>query len=71
MPPAMMPDVNVLNAASRSNRPHHNAAYAYLEEVVAACADDAGLNPMPIGVANFLRLVTNLPCRERPLIGLM
>lgn len=31
----MTPDVNVLIAASRSDHPHHKAAYAWLEETYA------------------------------------
>jgi uncharacterized protein len=59
MPPAMTPDVNVLIAASRSDHPHHKIAYACIDEAVAACADGANLNLMPMVIASFLRLVTN------------
>ena len=55
----MTPDVNVLLAASRSDHPHHQAAYACLDEAVAACADGASLKLMPMVVASFLRLATN------------
>ena len=55
----MTPDVNVLIAASRSDHPHHNTAYARLDEAVAACSDGASLKLMPMVVASFLRLVTN------------
>lgn len=55
----MTPDVNVLIAASRSDHPHHKIAYACIDEAVAACADGANLNLMPMVVASFLRLVTN------------
>ncbi len=55
----MTPDVNVLIAASRSDHLHHRAAYACLDEAIAACADGASLKLMPMVVASFLRLVTN------------
>lgn len=55
----MTPDVNILVAASRSDHPHHNTAYAYLEEAIAACSEGATLKLLPMVVASFLRLVTN------------
>ena len=55
----MTPDVNVLIAASRSDHPHHKAAYACLDEAIAACADGATFKLMPMVVTSFLRLVTN------------
>jgi toxin-antitoxin system PIN domain toxin len=55
----MTPDVNVLVAASRSDHPHHKAAYACLDEALAACADGGTLRLMPMVVASFLRLVTH------------
>ncbi len=55
----MTPDVNLLIAASRSDHPHHKAAYACLDEAIAACAEGATLKLMPMVVASFLRLVTN------------
>ena len=62
----MTPDVNVLIAASRSDHPHHRAAYACLDEAIAACADGATLKLMPMVVASFLRLVTNSKIFVRP-----
>ena len=55
----MTPDVNVLLAASRSDHPHHHAAYACLDDAIAACANGASLKLMPMVVASFLRLATN------------
>lgn len=55
----MTPDVNVLVAASRSDHPHHKAAYQWLGEAIAACAEGATLKLMPMVVASFLRLVTH------------
>lgn len=55
----MTPDVNVLVAASRSDHPQHKIAYACIDEAVAACADGASLNLMPMVIASFFRLVTN------------
>lgn len=62
----MTPDVNVLIAASRSDHPHHKTAYACLDAAVAACADGASLKLMPMVVASFLRLVTNLKIFTHP-----
>jgi hypothetical protein len=59
MLPTMTPDVNVLVAASRSDHPHHKAAYNWLTDSIAACHQGATLRLMPLVVANFLRLVTN------------
>jgi hypothetical protein len=59
MPLTMTPDVNVMVAASRSDHPHHKAAFAWLDEAVVACADGASLKLMPMVVASFLRLVTH------------
>ena len=55
----MMPDVNVLIAASRTDHPHHKPAYAWLNEAIAACEVGASLKLMPMVAASFLRLVTN------------
>jgi toxin-antitoxin system PIN domain toxin len=59
MPPTVTPDVNVLIAASRSDHPHHKTAYAWLNDVLAACATGVSLKLIPMVVASFLRLVTN------------
>ena len=59
MPLVMTPDVNLLIAASRSDHPHHKAAYAWLDKAIAACATGASLKLMPMVAASFLRLVTN------------
>ena len=55
----MIPDVNVLIAASRSDHPYHKIAFSVLTEAVAACANGATLRLMPMVAASFLRLVTN------------
>lgn len=55
----MTPDVNLLVAASRSDHPHHKAAYACLNEAIDACASGASLKLMPMVTASFLRLVTH------------
>lgn len=55
----MTPDVNVLVAASRSDHPHHKAAYSCLEEALVACSDGGTLRLVPMVVASFLRLVTH------------
>ena len=55
----MIPDVNILVAASRGDHPHHKIAHACIAEAVAACHNGATLKLMPFVVASFLRLVTN------------
>src|SRR5450830_1326374 len=55
----MVPDVNILVAASRSDHPHHQVARSWLEQALAACAAGASLKLPPMVVASFLRLVTH------------
>ncbi len=62
----MTPDVNVLVAASRSDHPHHHTAYAWLDAAAASCADGATLKLMPMVVASFLRLVSNVKIFVQP-----
>ena len=62
----MTPDVSVLIAASHSDHPHHKAAYACIEEAIAACAEGGSVKLMPMVVASFLRLVTNSKIFVRP-----
>ena len=62
----MTPDVNVLIAASRSDHPHHKAAYACMDEAIAACAKGSSVKLMPMVAASFLRLVTNSKIFVRP-----
>lgn len=62
----MTPDVNVLIAASRSDHPRHKAAYACIEEAIAACAEGGSVKLMPMVAASFLRLVTNAKIFVRP-----
>lgn len=62
----MIPDVNILVAASRSDHPQHKIAYACIEQAVQACAEGASLKLMPFVVASFLRLVTNVKIFVHP-----
>ena len=55
----MVPDVNILVAASRSDHPHHRVARSWLEAALAACAAGASFKLPPMVVASFLRLVTH------------
>ena len=55
----MVPDVNILVAASRSDHPHHRLARSWLEHALAACAAGASLKLPSMVVASFLRLVTH------------
>lgn len=62
----MTPDVNVLVAASRSDHPHHEIAYATICEAVLASAHGAKFTLMPMVVASFMRLVTNAKIFVKP-----
>lgn len=55
----MIPDVNVLVAASRNDHPHHSVAYAWLQNALTQCADGKSIKLLPLVVASFLRLVTH------------
>jgi predicted nucleic acid-binding protein len=55
----MVPDVNVLVAASRSDHPQHQIARSWLNNALAACAAGASLKLPPMVVTSFLRLVTH------------
>ena len=62
----MIPDANILVAASRSDHPQHKIAYACIDEAVAACGNGATLKLMPFVVASYLRLVTNVKIFVHP-----
>ena len=55
----MTPDVNVLVAASRSDHPHHAAARAWLQNVLAGASTGTAIKLQPMVIASFLRLVTH------------
>jgi hypothetical protein len=55
----MMPDVNVLVAASRSDHPHHGAARTWLQQALADANQGATFKLQRMVVASFLRLVTH------------
>ena len=55
----MIPDVNVLVAASRSDHPQHKIAAKWLKSALADCASGATFRLLPMVVASHLRLVTN------------
>ena len=56
----MIPDVNVLVAAFRSDHSHHGPASTWLQDARFACARGSKtLRILPTIVASFLRLVTN------------
>jgi predicted nucleic acid-binding protein len=59
MPWAMTPDMNLLVAASRTDRPHHVVARARFEEAVNASGAGAAFALMPMVLASFLRLLTS------------
>ncbi len=56
----MLPDINVLVAASRADHTHHKAANLWLRGACTHCAaGTATLVLPPLVLAGFLRLVTN------------
>lgn len=55
----MIPDINVLVAASRTDHPHYQVARNWLESALAECATGGSLEILPMVAAGFLRLVTN------------
>lgn len=56
----MIPDVNVLVAASRRDHPHHLAAHGWLDGALDAAADGmAHIGLPPMVSSGFLRLVTH------------
>ena len=55
----MIPDVNVLVAASRFDHPQHRIAAAWLASALKECAEGASLRLLPMVIASHLRLVTN------------
>ena len=55
----MIPDVNVLVAASRTDHPQYAVASAWLKAALQECAAGASFRLLPMVVASHLRLVTN------------
>jgi hypothetical protein len=55
----MAPDLNVLLAASRTDHPHHEVAFAWLQGAIAACETGGSIEVLPMVAAGFLRLATN------------
>lgn len=55
----MIPDVNLIVAASREDHVHYEPASAWLNRSVAACGADNSIEILPMVAAGFLRLVTN------------
>ena len=55
----MIPDLNVLLAASRTDHPHHKPAFAWLEAAIDHCATGGSIELLPMVAAGFLRLSTN------------
>jgi uncharacterized protein len=55
----MTPDLNVLLAASRTDRPHHKPALEWLNGAIAECESGGSIELLPMVVAGYLRLATN------------
>lgn len=55
----MIPDINVLVAASRADHPQHHVARKWLKEALANCEAGGSIEILPMIAAGFLRLVTN------------
>jgi toxin-antitoxin system PIN domain toxin len=55
----VIPDLNVLLAASRVDHPHHKQAMGWLKEAINACENGGSIELLPMVTAGFLRLATN------------
>jgi len=55
----ILPDVNVVLAASRSDHPHHRTALAWLKRALAECETNGGIEILPVVATGYLRLVTH------------
>jgi uncharacterized protein len=55
----MVPDLNVLLAASRTDHPHHGVALEWLSRALVACEAGKSLEILPMVAAGFLRLATH------------
>jgi hypothetical protein len=55
----MIPDVNVLIAASRTDHPHHDRAFTWLNTALEKCSSGGSLEILPMVASGFLRLVTH------------
>ena len=64
---ALIPDVNVLVAAARSDHPHHDTAAAWLEPALRACATGATFRLPAFVAASFLRIVIHPKVFVKPM----
>ena len=55
----MAPDLNVLLAASRTDHPHHEVAFAWLQHAMAECETGGSIEILPMVAGGFPRLATN------------
>jgi toxin-antitoxin system PIN domain toxin len=62
----VIPDVNVLLAAFRSDHFHHRIARTWLDASLDACETGASVELLPMVTVGFLRLVTNAKIFAQP-----
>jgi toxin-antitoxin system PIN domain toxin len=55
----MVPDINVLLAASRTDHSQHRPARRWLAHAITACDTGGSIEMLPMVAAGFLRLATN------------
>jgi toxin-antitoxin system PIN domain toxin len=55
----MIPDINLLVAASRADHVHHATAAKWLDDAIEACESGGSIEILPMVATGFLRLVTN------------
>ena len=55
----VVPDVNVLVAASRADHPHHSVAMTWLSTVLIDSELGGGIGVLPVVASGYLRLVTH------------
>jgi toxin-antitoxin system PIN domain toxin len=63
----MIPDLNVLLAASRIDHPQHSPALGWLKQAIAECDAGGSIELLPMVAAGFLRISTNLKVFVSPM----
>jgi toxin-antitoxin system PIN domain toxin len=62
----MIPDINLIVAASRADHIHHSIAIKWLNQAIKACESGGSIEILPMVAAGFLRLVTNVRVFPNP-----
>src|ERR1700679_1155193 len=62
----ILPDVNVVIAASRSDHPHHRTELGWVKRALAECEPNGGIEIYPVVATGYLRLVTHPKVLREP-----